>query len=142
MSASQYEKPPPGCPARTAAEFAAPTRSAHAAILRLSPEPCPIAVFTPAWNFSKMRGTPAMNVGRIATRSSLIIAVPRENAVSQPIWIVHHSSSRPSTWASGRNRYCTSIVYDLHRADRAEMPAVRFSCVSTTPLGTPVVPDV
>jgi hypothetical protein len=83
-----------------------------------------------------------MNVGRIAARSSLIWRVPRENTVSQPISMVHHSSSRPSTCASGRNRYCTSSDTIFIARIALQTPATRLSCVSTTPLGMPVVPDV
>jgi hypothetical protein len=71
-----------------------------------------------------------------------MFAVPRENAVSHPIWIVTHSSSRPSTCANGRNRYCKSATAIPIARIALTTPATMLSCVSTTPLGTPVVPDV
>ena len=97
---------------------------------------------TPAWNFSKMRGTPAMKVGRTASRSSRMSAVPRESVVANPTSNPAHTVWRARMCASGRNRYCVSAAPRCMARTALQMEEVRFSCVSTTPLGVPVVPEV
>jgi len=89
-----------------------------------------------------MRGTLAMKVGRTSTRLSLILAIPSENQVAQPARIGAQAISRPSTWASGTNRYCISVARMSMARTALHTPAVKLRWVSTTPLGVPVVPEV
>ena len=83
-----------------------------------------------------------MKVGRTSVRSYLIRARLSAKATSEPTMMGAHSTSRPSTCASGRNRYCRSVGRRSKARTALSHEATRFAWVSTTPLGCPVVPEV
>ena len=90
-----------------------------------------------------MRGTPAMNVG--PDRDQVLLdhrGAARERGLAPdldraPLELApqHVRQRQEQVLHVAASTICIERIA-LH------MPAVRFSCVSTTPLGTPVVPDV
>ena len=79
--------------------------------------------------FSKMRGTPAMNVGRTAPRFSTILSTRPSTAVAKPTWHWTASSTLPNECASGSHRYCTSSGAGsrARRRQRPRTPSSRGS---------------
>ena len=73
---------------------------------------------TRPYTFSKIRGTPAMNVGRTSPRLSTILSTRPSTAVAKPTWHWIASSIFPNECASGSHRYCTSSgPQDAERVD-------------------------
>ncbi len=63
---------------------------------------------TLANTFSKMRGAPAMNVGRITARFSTSAVTSPSTALAKPIRIWTVSRTLPNECDSGSHRYCRS----------------------------------
>ena len=99
----------------------------------------------PLYTFSNTRGTARMKVGwklpRSATRFATSGVCPRTVPDSrQPIWMM-----RAKEWASGRKSRAErpGTVKISGRAPIAlRTSASMFACVSSHPLGRPVVPEV
>jgi hypothetical protein len=73
---------------------------------RLRPPPAISA--TRCWTFSKTRGAPAMNVGRITARLSTSLGMRPSTAEANPTASWADSSTFPNECDSGSHRYCTS----------------------------------
>lgn len=100
--------------------------------------------------FSKMYGTARMNVGRNVTRSGISALADSSGwwpSFTRPR-IAATSTIRPKTWASGRkSRVAASSPgrerkTGLQRATMVSVSNMKWACVSTQPLGRPVVPEV
>jgi hypothetical protein len=129
-------------PCCTAAEYFRPVSNAFANSFALTPPSASTEATTRLCTFSKIRGAPAMNVGRTRARFSTILSMRPSTADAKPISSWAASSTLPNECDSGSHRYCRSPGSRMPSAATAAPSYVQLSWTSRTPLGRPVVPEV
>ena len=83
-----------------------------------------------------------MMVGAIACRSRPIVSSDSANATVTPSYRYMYRMARSNEWLNGRNDSAVSSEVIEITWREARMFDRMFVCVSITPLGSPVVPDV
>ena len=101
---------PGGVPSRRARHTRPPTENAQVNSVSLSPPSASTVWTTAECTFSKIRGGPAMKVGRMIVRLSTILSRRPSTAVGNPICSCTASSIFPNECASGSHRYCRSSL--------------------------------
>ena len=127
----------------SAREYVIATLVAHRKTRSETPDPA----FWPAelYTFSNTRGTARMKVGRKAARSGSRLRVSGVCPSTAPDGTLSTWMKRANTCASGMNSSVRE--YGLAQTSRSpstplSVSATKLPCVSSTPLGLPVVPEV
>ena len=98
---------------------------------------------TPAKTFSKTRGTDGRMVGCVSARFATSLSTDSAKIISKPMPSHAALTTCAKECASGRNSITESSgTIGAQRARRACASYAQFPCVSITPLGSPVVPEV
>ncbi len=97
----------------------------------------------PCWNLTHSRGTEKKMVGRERCRSAAKVSSDSAKYTCMPVRSQPCSTStRSTTWASGRYDSMRSCSFMAMRSMPAPSAQAKLPKLCITPLGMPVVPEV
>ena len=107
------------------------------------PPVCRIVLKTPVYTDSQMRGTEGKSDGLVfAISARSTVPMGFEYTIPPPEARITYSQSRSKLCHTGNTTTAFSPGFIIMRVRRSSSCAVKFLCISMTPLGSPVVPAV